>query len=187
MHRCGISVAVMVALATAPALVWADTAEDLAKESSAYCAQTAKDAAKLTPQMIIEKVDQACKLVEEKGVQAFAAFQGKDSPFIFCGTYIWVQDTHGVMRMHPIFPRLNGKSVLRLKDENDKLFFLDMHRLARDHGHGWVQYVWPKPGEEKVSPKTSYVKRVKHGDQEFVLGCGVYDWTLEQVQETLAE
>lgn len=163
-----------------------DSAEALAAESTAWAEETAKDAAKLTPQMVIEKVEAAAALIEKEGEAAFAKMQGKGTPFIFGGTYIWVHDLQGVMLMHPIKHKMVGKALLHLKDSKGKLFFVEMNALVNKSGSGWVQYYWPKPGEKEAVVKSSYVKLVTHGDKSYVVGCGVYDWTSEQIEKALA-
>jgi hypothetical protein len=156
------------------------SAEDLAKESEAQCAATA--AQKPTPQQIMQKVDEACVLLAKDGIAAFPKFKGKDSAFIFGGTYIWVHDLADCkMLMHPVKPKMEGKEYVGLKDKNGKAFFVEMSHVA-SNGGGWVDYWWPKPGEKEPSLKVSYVKPVKVGDRTLVAGCGVYDMTMDQVK-----
>ena len=145
----------------------------LAKESAAKAQATADK--QLTPTMIKQKVRTASQLLEEKGEAAFPEFQGKDSKFIFAGTYIWIHDMEGVMRMHPIKYKLNGNNVLKLKDPNGKMLFAEMNSVCEEQGSGWVYYHWPKPGESEASPKISFVKLAEHGNNRFVVGCGTYD------------
>lgn len=176
MHRknvliCIVSVA-FICLASLNA--FADKGPDeLAKESEARAVATASDP--LTTELIEKKVSAACTLLGQKGEAAFADFQGKDSEFIFSGTYIWVHDQKCIMRMHPIKYKLNGKNLVNLADPTGKLFFAVMNEVCEEKGSGWVDYQWPKPGEKKPSPKISFVKQVKHGDDTFVVGCGTYD------------
>ncbi len=159
-----------------------DALAALAKESEAKAKETAST--KPTVKMIIEKVDAAAKMIEAEGIEAgFKKLQGKDSEFIFAGTYIWVHDMKGVMRMHPIKYKLNGKNILGLKDKTGKLFFGEMNKVAREKGAGWISYMWPKPGQKDASKKVSYVKLCKVGDDELVLGCGVYDLPAEEVEK----
>jgi signal transduction histidine kinase len=149
------------------------TPAELAKASEAKAVATSGEA--LTTELIMKKVDAAVELLGKKGEAAFADFQGKDSDFIFAGTYIWIHDQNGIMRMHPIKYKLNGKNLINLADSTGKLFFAVMNEVAEEDGAGWVDYMWPKPGEKKPSPKISYVKQVKFGDDTFVAGCGTYD------------
>jgi signal transduction histidine kinase len=156
-----------------------DAAKKLAQETETYCASTAST--KPTPEMIIAKVDEACSLLEKEGTKAFPKFKGKSSKFIFAGTYIWINDMNGKMLMHPIKPAMEGQDLIGLKDSNGKRFFVDMIAVAKEKGNGWVDYLWPKPGSTDRSTKVSYVKKVTCNGTEVVVGCGVYDMTIEDV------
>jgi signal transduction histidine kinase len=154
------------------------TPDELAKESEA--AATASASTKATPQMIMDKVNQACALLEKEGKGGFAKFKGADSEFIFAGTYIWVHDMQGVMRVHPIKFKMEGQRLIDLKDTNGKRFFTMMNNVATEKGAGWVDYLWPKPGEKEPSLKVSYVKKCKVEGEELIIGCGVYDISAEE-------
>ncbi len=147
--------------------------EELAKASEARAVATSSDP--LTTGLIEKKVNEACALLGQKGEAAFADFQGQDSDFIFAGTYIWIHDQNGIMRMHPIKYKLNGKNLINLADSDGKLFFAVMNEVCETKGSGWVDYMWPKPGQKAPSAKISFVKQVKYGDDIFVVGCGTYD------------
>ena len=114
------------------------TPDELAKASEARAVTTAKDT--LTTDLIMKKVDEAVALLGKKGAAAFPEFQGSDTPFIFAGTYIWIHDQNGIMRMHPIKYKLNGKNLINLADSNGKLFFAVMNEVCEDKGSGWVDY-----------------------------------------------
>ena len=162
-----------------------DEQAKIAKESEEAAAASAKT--KPTPKMIVEKVNEAAKLLEAEGIQAFAKFKGKDSKFIFAGTYIWIHDMEGVMKMHPIKYKMEGNRLIGLKDAQGKLIFAEMNKIAREQGAGWIDYMWPKPGEKAPSKKISYVKLCKVGDQELVIGCGAYDLSEEDIQKLKEE
>lgn len=162
----------------------ADPAEDLAKESEAACAASAKTPA--TPEQVVKKVDEAAALLAKEGRAAFPKFKGKNSAFIFGGTYIWIHDLEGQMVLHPIKHKMEGNRLLGLKDANGKLFFVEMNRLAKAKGTGWVDYLWPKPGEKAPSAKLSFIKLVKVGGKELILGCGLYDVPEAQMSRLVA-
>ncbi len=143
----------------------------------------ASESTKPTPQMVMDKVNKAAALLGKEGKAAFPKFQGKDSEFIFAGTYIWIHDLAGLMRMHPIKYKMDGKSCIDFKDTNGKMFFATMNEVVKAKGSGWVDYMWPKPGEKTSSLKVSYVKLVKVGGDEFVVGCGIYGVPPEEVQK----
>jgi len=157
------------------------SADELAKESEDACAASAST--KPTPQMIVDKVEKAAALLQKEGKAAFPNFRGKDSEFIFGGTYVWIHDLSGIMRVHPVKYKMEGQNLVDLKDSNGKLFFIAMNDVAKTKGAGWVEYMWPKPGEKTPSQKVSYVKLVKVDGEDLVLGCGVYDMAPEEVQK----
>ena len=129
---CSVMVAALVVVAFAQA--WAATPEELAKESEAKCVATAKD--KPTAETIMAKVNKAAALLEKDGDAALPKFQGKDSEFIFSGTYIWIHDLQPVMLMHPIKHQLNGKNIatgFKLPDGRE-LFVMMNKDLARKNG-----------------------------------------------------
>ena len=157
------------------------TPGELAAETEAACNATAKT--KPTPAMVMEKVDAACKLLEKDGKAALAKFKGKDSAFVFAGTYIWVHDMECVMLMHPLKYKMEGQPLLGFQDSNGKKFFIEMNELCKTKGAGWVDYMWPKPGEKTASLKVSYVKKALCDGKEVVVGCGVYDMTLDDIKK----
>ncbi len=153
------------------------TPAELSKASEARAVSTSDET--LTADLIMKKVDEAVTLLGKKGAAAFPEFQGQDTPFIFAGTYIWIHDQYGVMRMHPIKYKLNGRNLMNMADSAGKLFFAVMNEVAEEQADGgWVDYMWPKPGEKKPSSKISFVKQVKFGDDTFIAGCGTYDMAI---------
>lgn len=179
-----VFVCMFLVLSVVPVLA-EQTPEELAKESAEACKAT--ESVKATPQMIIDKVNEAAALLEKEGKAAFPKFKGKDSKFFFAGTYIWIHDEPGIMLMHPMVYKLEGKSIIDLKDPNGKLFFTVMNEVAKSKGAGWVDYLWPKPGEKTPVPKISYVKLAKVGGENLVVGCGVYDMSPEDMQKLLGK
>ena len=157
--------------------------DELAKETEDACTATA--ATKPTPQMIMDKVNKACALLQKEGKAGFSKFKGKDSEFVFAGTYIWIHDMAGVMRMHPIKYKMDGQLLTDMKDTNGKRFFIEMNKIAKEKGSGWVDYMWPKPGEKETSKKVSFVKLCNVQGEDFIVGCGVYDLPEADVQKLI--
>jgi hypothetical protein len=163
-----------------------DAKEKLCQETIEKCKET--ESTQPTPEMLMAKVGEACKLVEAEGEASFPKFKGKDSAFLFAGTYIWIHSADtGKTLMHPIKYKMEGMPLLNLKDANGKLFFAEMTDVAKKSGSGWVEYVWPKPGEKEPAPKVSYVKLAKHDGKAYVVGCGVYDMTMKDVEAAMAK
>jgi signal transduction histidine kinase len=152
----------------------------LTDESIAKCQATAST--KATAEMIVEKVNAAVALIQAEGEAAFATFRGKDSEFLFAGTYIWIHRLDGTMIFHPIQPQLEGRALLALKGSKGKQIFVVMNQVVQEVAAGaWVDYWWPKPGEKTGSHKCSFVRLVKVGDQDLVVGCGTYDLSEEEI------
>ena len=45
---------------------------------------------------------------------------------------------------------------------------------VEEHGAGWVDYMWPRPGTDISVKKWSYIKRVAIDNTPAFLGIGVY-------------
>ncbi|WP_020585343.1 methyl-accepting chemotaxis protein [Desulfobacter curvatus] len=86
--------------------------------------------------------------------------------------YFWIQDMDGYMVHHPLSSHLNGKSLRNFKDPDGVKLFVEMERLARKDGEGFVDYKWPKPGFDKPQDKISYVKLFTPWN--WIIGAGVY-------------
>ena len=120
-------------------------------------------------------VDKAAALVESKGKAAFPEFKKKNGEWFKGDTYIFVSDMNGNVLMHPVSAELEGKSLMDTKDANGKAFMREFIETAKTKGSGWVDYMWPKPGDKKPSKKISYVKRAKMANGEMVIvGAGIY-------------
>ena len=123
---------------------------------------------------IVALVDKAAALTESKGKAAFPEFKEKGSEWLKGETYIFIADMNGTILMHPANPELETKSILDLKDANGKAFMREFIETAKK-GSGWVDYMWPKPGEKKPSKKLSYIKQAKMPNGETILvGAGIY-------------
>ena len=88
------------------------------------------------------------------------------------GDYFWINDMHPRMVMHPIKPELDGKDLSTNTDPAGKALFIEMVGTVRASGGGFVEYMWPKPGEAQPQPKISYVKGF--APWGWVIGSGVY-------------
>lgn len=154
----------------------------LSMESEKYCIYTSKESP--TPKMIVDKVDEACKVIEKEGKRGFLQFKRKKSRFIFAGTYIWISDFKGKMLMHPISPNLENQVMINLKDINGKQFFSKMIEMAKTRGNGWVDYFWSKPNSKAQILKLTFVKKSYCDGVPVIIGCSVDDKALKQESYT---
>jgi PAS domain S-box-containing protein len=98
--------------------------------------------------------------------------------------YLWVNNTeqpHPLLIMHPIMPHLEGNRM----DSEDPLFnsaiddvknlFAAFVKACEKNGHGYVNYLWPKPlpsGITESQPKISFVKTFQPWN--WIVGTGIY-------------
>jgi len=86
--------------------------------------------------------------------------------------YVWVNDMHPRVVLHPIKPELQGQDVSDMKDPNGKRLFVEFVEVVKKDGAGYVDYLWPRPGSAAPEPKRSYVKAF--APWGWVMGSGVY-------------
>jgi len=143
---------------------------------SLFLAGSAMAAEGATKDECIAKTKEAGKMVTDKGVEAaIAEVNKKDGKFVWKDTYVFLMDLDGKMIAHPMSPALIGKNVLDMKDKGDpgKLLFVEMVKVAKEKGEGWVDYMWTNPGDPKPRKKVTYVYRVP--GKNVLAGAGVYE------------
>ncbi len=86
--------------------------------------------------------------------------------------YFWVNDLEPRMLMHPFKPALDGKYIGDYADPNGKHLFVEMVRIGREKGGGYVDYHWPKPGHDDPVEKISYIKLYRPWG--IMVGSGIY-------------
>jgi len=86
--------------------------------------------------------------------------------------YFSINNTKGIMLMHPVNKKLVGQDVSNLKDTDGVLFMKQFSEIALEKGSGFVNYNWVKPGETTPSPKITFVKYFKKWD--WVVASGIY-------------
>jgi signal transduction histidine kinase len=123
---------------------------------------------------VIDMVKEAVKQVERKEKDAFPLFHDQAGRFIAKDAYIFVIDPKGVCLVHPAFPNLEGHNLISEKDSENNFFIKEMLQVAESKGSGWVNYLWPKPGDSIPTQKSSYIEKVKYKDSWLMVGCGVY-------------
>ncbi len=120
-------------------------------------------------------VDKAAALIESKGKDTFPKFKKKDSKWYKGETYVFVDDMNGTALVNPPAPDIEGKNFIDMKDAKGKAFIREFIETAQAKGSGWVEYWWPKPGQDKPSKKISYIKKAKMPNGEMVIvGAGIY-------------
>ncbi|WP_421723377.1 cache domain-containing protein [Bauldia sp.] len=150
-----------------------------------------------TPQEIIDKVHEAAAYLADVGDVGLPTFAEANSPFVWKDTYVFVLDCSADLTVsHPVNSNI-GRPVSTLKDVNGKPFGKLMCEAAANPDGGWVEYMWPRPVEDKSddaleeastpSRKVTYVMTVP--DRPYQVGAGDYDDTLtvDQLDKLLTE
>jgi cytochrome c len=119
-------------------------------------------------------VNKAAALIESKGTAAFADFKTRDSEWFHGDTYLFAYDLQSNVLLNAAFPAREGTNVAGQKDANGKLFHDAIVKTATTSGSGWVDYVFPKPGQTQPSQKWAYVKAVKIDGVPGLIASGFY-------------
>lgn len=135
-----------------------------------------------TPAEVLQKVNEAVTLVQQKGEAAFDTFRDKNGSFVWKDSYLFVIDVKGKMYVHPLTPKLEGMEFIGAQDLNGKLFIAEQIAIVNSpSGQGWMEYRWVKPGEKTASQKVSFVKKVP--GTQFYVGAGLFNFSKEEAEK----
>jgi len=123
---------------------------------------------------VVDAVTNAVGEIEKRGESAFPLLHDRTGPFIAKDAYVFVVDPNGVELVNPAFPNLEGRNLLDVKDTQGKPLVRAMLDVVQTRGSGWVDYLWPKPGDNVSTQKSTYVSKAKVGGKWLLVGCGVY-------------
>lgn len=119
-------------------------------------------------------VNKAAALIESNGTAAFPEFRNKDTEWFRGDTYLFVYDLKSNVLLNAAFPAREGTNTTGQKDANGKLFHHDFIQVAESKGSGWVDYMFPKPGQTQPSQKWAYVKAVNVDGVPSLVASGFY-------------
>jgi signal transduction histidine kinase len=123
---------------------------------------------------VVDVVEQAVAEIERNGENAYPLFHDPAGPFMAKDAYVFVIGMDGVDLVNPAFPNLERRNLLDVTDSRGKPLIREMLEVIRTSGSGWVDYMWPKPGESVPSHKSAYVTRARVESLWVLVGCGVY-------------
>jgi len=120
----------------------------------------------------VAMVKKAAAMIKAEGKEkAFAAFADPaNKDFHDRDLYVFVYDMNGVNLAHGNNPKMVGKNLLELKDQEGKPLIRQMVDVAKTKGKGWVDYKWPNPVTKAIEAKSSYVEKV----DDMLVGSGIY-------------
>lgn len=131
-------------------------------------------------------IDDAREEIEEQIKNAVKAMRYAE------GTgYFWINDDtlpYPTMIMHPTLPALDGQVLDDPKFNNaqgvSKNLFQAFAEVTKENGTGFVDYLWPKPTPQGLTPdvpKMSYVRL--HPEMRWIIGSGVYIDNIDEAVE----
>ena len=119
-------------------------------------------------------VNKAAAAIDKEGTAAFPKFRKAGSEWWFGETYLFAYDMKLNVLLVAAFPQNEGRNQTGKTDANGKLYHDEFAKVVRSNGSGWVNYVFPKPGETEPSQKWSYVKAVTIDGTPGLIGAGFY-------------
>jgi methyl-accepting chemotaxis protein-2 (aspartate sensor receptor) len=124
-----------------------------------------------TPDEAIAMVRKTVASLAKRGKEAtFAEVNSKLGCFRDRDLYVAIYDTNGRNVAHGANPKLIGKDLIGVKDEDGTPYVKERVEIIKNQGQGWQDYKFLNPVTKRVEPKTMYVE----GFENLVVGCGVY-------------
>jgi signal transduction histidine kinase len=133
---------------------------------------------------LVALVEEAAKLMEQKGEAAFSEFGRKGSKWFSDPYYLFVYEPDGTCVFHPLQPDWIGKNMSELRDMNGKPMVqvvAQVSNRAEKDASDWVFYLWPDKTQLIPQWKSAYVRKVvAPSGKTYALGSGVYDIKMEK-------
>lgn len=129
---------------------------------------------RMEPSFVVDAVAAAVADVERDGEAAFTRLRDPAGPYLVRDSYVFVADMHGVELVNPAFPTLEGRDLTGVTDAAGRYVVREMLELVRTRGEGWIDYLWPRPGESLVTRKTAYVRGATMQGRPVIVGCALY-------------
>jgi signal transduction histidine kinase len=123
---------------------------------------------------LMDTANQAAYLVKGKGKAALPEIRAPGSRFTPLGICTFVSSADGTELLNTASPQLEGQNLLNYKDAAGKYPRQELLAVVQTKGNGWINYLWPKPGEATPSKIVVYARQVKHGEETFIVGASAY-------------
>ncbi|MDD5455429.1 MAG: cache domain-containing protein [Candidatus Margulisbacteria bacterium] len=128
----------------------------------------------LTKEQVVGIVDEAAKLLTQKGDDALKIIGETNGKFHKGELYVFVYDENITMLAHPEKPSLVGKNFKGKPDVKGFKFRDEIVAKALAKGSGWTDYMYQKPESTGIFKKTTYGKLAKFGDKKYIVCAGMY-------------
>ena len=126
-----------------------------------------------TAEQAIAMTKKAVALIKSAGKEkAFAEIADPaNTTFHDRDLYVYVYDMNGVTLAHGNNPKMVGKNLIELKDNEGKPIIKGLIEMANSPaGKGWVEFKWPNPVTKAVEQKAGYIEKVDN----IIVGSGIY-------------
>jgi len=125
---------------------------------------------------LVDFVESAATLVEQRGADAFQEFDRPDSLWRDSPTYLFVYDMNGVCVWHGSNPELVGRNLTSFRDPLGKPVvqtIVDVGRRPGSNASEWIFYLWEEQTDFHPIWKSSYVRKAIAPDGKvYILGSG---------------
>ncbi len=131
-----------------------------------------------TQEEVVAKCKEAAAMLLADRAAGISEIANKSGKFVWKDTYVFAMNLDGHMLAHPIIPQLTQKgSLFHVTDKNrkdPKMIFIQFVDIAKDPGEGWIEYMWPKPGEADQPPRDKLTFIFRVGETDMLVGAGIY-------------
>lgn len=119
-------------------------------------------------------VNDAAGLLERNGRSAFAELRRPGTRWRSGNTYIFAYDMQLNVLFNAAFPEREGTNPRHERDINGKAMHEEFLRVVQTAGAGWVDYMFPRPGDARPRRKWSFVRGVAIDGTPAIVGAGFY-------------
>jgi cytochrome c len=133
----------------------------------------AQDKSKGTAAEATAMVDKAIDYIKKNGREkAFAEFNNPKGQFTDRDLYVVVYDLKGKVLSHGANPKMIGKDVIDLRDNDGKYFVKERVEMMSKgpNAKGWQDYKFMNPVSRQIEPKSMYLRR----HEDVMVGAGIY-------------
>lgn len=144
---------------------------------AAGAAWSAGEDGRATPDEVVAMVRAASALLAEQGEAGLETIRGANSAFVWKDSYVFVVNCEADQVLaNPAFPEHEGGDIRQHTDVSGYQYGQELCEVAERPDGGWVEYVWPRPGDDEPQRKVSYVISVD--GLPYQVGAGLYDDTI---------
>ncbi|HZE92788.1 MAG TPA: methyl-accepting chemotaxis protein [Rhizobacter sp.] len=124
-----------------------------------------------TSEEAIAMVKKTIAGMAENGIDTtFEEINSKLGRFRDRDLYVAVYDITGRNVAHGANPKLIGRDLIGVKDEDGKPYVKERVEIIKSEGRGWQDYKFLNPVTKQTERKTMYVE----GYKDLIIGCGIY-------------